>query len=310
MVSLLATFASALVALCLSGQGEPAPTLQAAPIASDADPQLTKELMRAEQDFWTATLHADAQSLDRIVGPEYTLRIADVPQGSLPRAIWMDNTLTKLHGETFELEHGAARRLADDLAAVGLRAKTKGTMDGRDLSGDFYLVDLWKKRGGTWQIIGRYSSPVGKPPQRANRPISQPADVDPALTDVLRPLEEELGRAALARFSDTKTVDRLVAPEFTLRMGDAPELSVPRASWGQPSGAYKMESLEERYHAARKLTDGLAAVSLILEQKAPRDDRDRSGEFYVVDIWKKHPNGWQLMARYSTPIGKTFDRSR
>jgi hypothetical protein len=29
-----------------------------------------------------------------------------------------------------------------------------------------------------------------------------------------------------------------------------------------------------------------------------------------VDIWKKHLDRWQIIARYSSPVGKTFDRSR
>jgi hypothetical protein len=36
--------------------------------------------------------------------------------------------------------------------------------------------------------------------------------------------------------------------------------------------------------------------------------RDRSGDFYVVDIWKQRGDRWQLIAHYSSPLGKTFDR--
>jgi hypothetical protein len=78
-------------------------------------------LQRAEQEFWNATLHTDAEALDRLGGPEYTLRIADVPDSSLPGAMWMENTLTKLKPESFDLQHVAARKLTDDLAAVSQR---------------------------------------------------------------------------------------------------------------------------------------------------------------------------------------------
>ena len=105
-------------------------------------------------------------------------------------------------------------------------------------------------------------------------------------------------------------MDRLVSPEFTQRVSDAPERSLPRALWGQPSGTYKVESIEERHHAARKLTDDLAVVSLLLTQQATFEGRDRSGDFYVVDIWKKSGDGWQMIARYSSPMGRRFDRMR
>jgi hypothetical protein len=93
-------------------------------------------------------------------------------------------------------------------------------------------------------------------------------------------------------------MERLVSPEFTQRVSDAPERSLPRALWGQPSGSYKIESIEGRHHAARKLADDLAVVSRLLTQQATFEGRDRSGDFYVVDIWKKSGEGWQMIARY------------
>jgi len=53
--------------------------------------------------------------------------------------------------------------------------------------------------------------------------------------------------------------------------------------------------LDERYHAARKLADNLAVVSLLLTQKATDEGRDRSGDFYLVDIWKKSGDQWQII---------------
>ena len=143
---------------------------------------------------------------------------------------------------------------------------------------------------------------------RQPRQLPPPTDVDPRLTEELRRLELELGEATLRGFKDTKSMERLVSPEFTQRVSDAPERSLPRSLWGQPSSAYKVESLEQRHHAARRLSEDLAVVSLLLIQKATFGGRDRSGDFYVVDIWKKGGGGWQLIARYSCPVGKTFDR--
>jgi hypothetical protein len=77
----------------------------------------------------------------------------------------------------------------------------------------------------------------------------------------------------------------------------------------QSTHSYKLESFDENYHAARKLTDNVAVVSLLLTQKATFAGRDRSGDFYLVDVWKKNGDSWQMIARYSTPIGKKFDRS-
>jgi Domain of unknown function (DUF4440) len=289
---------------CSAAQNQAEQSPSQLPPSTDIDPTLTEQFRQIEQQFADAILHKDSGALERFVGPEYALRISDVPQSSLPRAIWMDNSLHRLQAESVEQRDYAARKLTDDLAVVSVSWTYKGSMDGRDFSGDSYLVDLWKKHSGDWQIIGRYGCATGKPPDRPPLQLPPPADIDPALTEQFRQLEQELGEVALNGFKDTRTVERLVAPEFTLRMSDAPGRSIPRNLWGQPSSTYKIESLEERYHAARKLTDDLSVVSLLVTQKATVDGCDRSGDFYLVDIWRKRGDHWQMIARYSCPMQK------
>jgi hypothetical protein len=207
------------------------------PPPTDVDSTLTKQLGELEQRFGEAIVRRDAKILDSIVGGEYALRIADIPQASLPRRMWMANTLTRLVGESFELRNVAARKLADDLAVVSGVLQTKATSEGRDFSWTFYLVDFWKRNGGNWQIIARYSSPIGTPPERPKRPVPPPGDIDPQLTEQLRQLEQDIGAAARHGFSDTTAMQRLVAPEFTLRVSDARELhpqSEGHFCWSRP----------------------------------------------------------------------------
>jgi hypothetical protein len=258
-------------------------------------------MREAEQRFVDAIIRKDSAGLEHILAPDFTLRVADVPAGSLPRTIWMDNTLHRLKADSAGITHLAARRLAESIAAVSLIFEQKGMMGERDFSGINYLVDFWKQNGGSWQIVARYGSRVGKPPERENRTPPPPADIDPQLTDTLGQLERRLGDLALHGFKDTQAMQRLVDSTFTVRVADAPERSVPRAQWGQPTSAYKIESLDERFHAARRLSDDLAVVSLLLTQKASRDGQDRSGDFYVVDVWQRRVGQWKAIARYSSP---------
>jgi Domain of unknown function (DUF4440) len=278
-------------------------------LPADADPVLTNELTKVEQEFGESILRKDAQRLDQIVAPEFTLRISDYPDDSLPRAMWLHTALQELNSAGIELHHQAARKLADDLAVVTLLFTAgKTTMNGKDATGSSYLLDFWKKRVGRWQIIARYGSRLGNRPAPPALKLPPPGDRDPQLTDELRKFEQQLGEGAMHR--DTKTLDRLLAPAYALRLGDAPEMSVTRASWlnnvgPQAAHPYKLESFTEQYHAARRLNDDLAVVSLLLTQKATVDGRDRSGDFYEVDIWKRNGDMWQIMARYSTPVPKT-----
>jgi hypothetical protein len=281
---------------------------RALPAPPDVDQRLTPIMREMEQRFVDVIVRKDSATLERILAPEFTLRVADVPHGSLPRAMWMDNTLHRLKAESVELKHVAARRLAENVAAVSLIFDQKGRMGDRDFSGVNYLVDFWKQNEGSWQLVARYGSPVGKPPERENRTPPPPTDIDSQLTDTLGKLEQRLGDLAVHGYKDTQEMKRLVGSDFTLRVADAPERSLPRNQWGQSAGAYKIESLDERFHAARRLANDLAVVSVLLTQKASRDGQDRSGVFYVVDVWKDRGGQWQLIARYSSPQGKTFDR--
>lgn len=132
-------------------------------------------------------------------------------------------------------------------------------------------------------------------------------DSDSQLTGEFRLLEQQLGDAAM--HMDTKALERLVGADYALRIGDAPEESVPRASWmatlrPDSQHPYKMESFNQQYVAARKLSDNLMIVSLLHTQKATYSGGDRSGDFYLVDVWKKTGGDWQIIARYSTPVHK------
>jgi hypothetical protein len=283
-------------------------------VPTDVDPVLTIELTKAEQEFGETVRRKDIQRLEQIVAPEYTLRISDYPGDSLPRSMWMDTALHQLDAGSFDHQYDAARKLADDLAVVSL-VFTAGntTMGGQNATGNSYLVDFWKKRAGRWQIIARYGNRLGNRPAPGALKIPPPGDVDSQLTDELRKLEQQLGDAAVR--SDAKTLERLVGSEYALRLGDAPEVSVPRASWmanSRPDAPhpYKVESVNERFHAARKLDDHLAVVSFLLTQKGTVDGADRSGNFFEVDIWKKFQDQWQLIARYSTPVPKPSGNRR
>jgi hypothetical protein len=309
-VALFCALLIALAAFALQDQNKSSPPKLPPPI--DIDPALTEQFRQTEKQFCDAIVGKSAQVLENLVGEGYTLRIADIPESSLPRAIWMDNTLNRLKAESCDQSHLAARKLADEFAAVSVVWSTKGTTDGRDFSGNFYVVDFWKKSSGKWHIIARYSTPLAKPPDRGSRKPPPATDIDPQLTEQLRQFEQQLGEAAMHR--DTTVLERLVGSEYSLRLGDAPELSVPRTVWidnsrPQAPHPYRLESLEEHYHAARKLNDNLAVVSFLLTQKASVDGVDRSGDFYEVDIWKKTEGKWQIIARYSTPVPKTTGTS-
>jgi hypothetical protein len=292
--------------MAASGQSEQQPRQ---PVA-DTDAKLTDELRLVEWKIAEAIRRKDSKDIGRLVGSDFTFRESVAPSKSVPRSNWIRGVLVGSPSRSLQQRHQAARRLTDDVAVVSMSEIQEGRPTSSGVAEMFYLVDFWKRRGREWQLIARYSSPLNATSVRRDTENTEVADIDASLTESLRNLEEELREAALHGFEDTAAMDRLVATEFTQRVADAPERVLPREAWGQPSGRYKIESIAQRHYAARKVADDVAVMSLLLTQQASVAGRDRSGDFYVVDVWKRIDERWRLIARYSTPIGQMFDRSR
>ena len=132
-------------------QGQAGSAQRSLPPPTDIDAQFTEQLGQAEQQFCKAILNKDVRTLDSLVSPNFALRVADVPQGSLPRPVWIDSTLHRITGEHCEQHHVVARKLADDLAAVSLVWSQKGTSDRRDSAAT-----------SIWSIFGRRAAGIGR----------------------------------------------------------------------------------------------------------------------------------------------------
>lgn len=98
---------------------------------------------------------------------------------------------------------------------------------------------------------------------------------------------------------DLAALDRFLAPDYTLVIGNAPANIVSRAEWLSMIPRYVCTRFAYRDVQCRAL-DGLVLMSAIAEQQASVDGIDRSGRFFVTDIWRRHGDGWQVAARYST----------
>lgn len=91
---------------------------------------------------------------------------------------------------------------------------------------------------------------------------------------------------------DAAAIDRLLSADFELSSPDVAGGLMARADWLAGAAAAQpgdMDQLSVREHA------DLAIASYVWTNFAG----ERS---YVVDAWKKHGNGWQLLTRYQSPL--------
>jgi Domain of unknown function (DUF4440) len=123
---------------------------------------------------------------------------------------------------------------------------------------------------------------------------------DDALTAEFEALEHAWAEALVRQ--DRVALELFLAPDYALVVSAAPDRPVARDAWlAQAVGSYRIEHFRIERLRARLLADGLVAVSLLFEQRANVAGVDRSGVFFLTDIWRRGTARWEVVARYSAP---------
>jgi ketosteroid isomerase-like protein len=114
----------------------------------------TKDELTTLYDQWmTAIQQLDFETLDRIIGPEYTY--AATNHGRLTRQQWWD-TVPAYKIKSFELKAIDVREFGHAAVAVCQYAQ-EAIVRGEPRSGEFLITDTWVKRDGRWQVVARSS---------------------------------------------------------------------------------------------------------------------------------------------------------
>lgn len=99
---------------------------------------------------------------------------------------------------------------------------------------------------------------------------------------------------------DRSALEEILAPEFALIVSGRPRELFPRDAWLQAAlGGYTATAFRYRDMQVRVFTD-VAVVSSIGEQQATAFGQDRSGTFFLTDVWCRRNGTWQVIARYSS----------
>ena len=101
---------------------------------------------------------------------------------------------------------------------------------------------------------------------------------------------------------DRSALEALLAPDFALVVATAPHYQFDREDWIDLAvGTYRCIRFAYEHIQFHRLTDDIVAMSAIADFDATLGKQDRSGRFFVVDLWKRKGSGWQVSARYSSP---------
>lgn len=112
-------------------------------------------------------------------------------------------------------------------------------------------------------------------------------------------LESQL--AAAAQKSDSAKLQQMLTDDFEQWSPEPPGDPIPREDW---MAAYHPTSFSASQMAVRTFGN-VEIASFVLHQKGAFADKEASGDFFVVDVWKREGNTSRLASRYISRIGKT-----
>jgi len=123
-------------------------------------------------------------------------------------------------------------------------------------------------------------------------------------------LEQEFSSAIQRR--DHKALDeRFLDANYSLRISDDPARKISRQDWLSTLDFYLVKNWQMRDFELREFGN-VAITSLVLFQEAEVRGVDRSGDFFLTDVWVQNNVGahrldagnWRIAARYSSPARK------
>jgi len=121
------------------------------------------------------------------------------------------------------------------------------------------------------------------------------------MTDISAIIEDRSNRWMQAWVNqDCATLEDSLASDFALIVSAMPERRMDRALWLATCDTYRCTSFRSRDVQVRELAPGIAVMSSIAEQQAAMNGVDRSGAFFLTDVWRREADGlWRVCARYS-----------
>ncbi len=107
---------------------------------------------------------------------------------------------------------------------------------------------------------------------------------------------------------DRAALDAFLGPDFALIVSTAPTKPFERENWLETAvTAYVCTRFIYDNVHCRRISSDLVAMSAIADFDAAIGGVDRSGRYFVTDLWRRaesSAHGWQVCARYSSRPGE------
>lgn len=116
--------------------------------------------------------------------------------------------------------------------------------------------------------------------------------------------EDEWQRAIQQK--DQATLQRLMSEDFQVWTPAPPGEPIPREQWLQHAMAEKLGTFRIRQMAARAVNNTTVVVSFVLSETVEEAGKTHARDYFIVDLWQKKDENWQVTDRYLSQINVRF----
>ena len=223
-----------------------APLQQAAPSAgaSGANNGSEAELVLLTNAWIDAINTKNRSKLDELMAPDFVLHAWD-GSWQVERSRWLENLLQHIDIQAYS--HSAiVPRIYGDVAAVTSKwywRGMRGTAEKKPFEEHGYVVDVWERKRGRWQVISRTS-------------VVLPGQGEPTTVDSSR---RSLDKAA-AEEAFTQQIDPALQGFWTLNVEKSdfsgrPKPKMGQVNWGEHGWTFALVTADGRLYADGVATD-------------------------------------------------------
>jgi hypothetical protein len=124
---------------------------------------------KLEKRLGDAVVAHDRAALESLLGNDFELRTTRTGGELTLRDDWLEAATTTYRIRSYGINRLTVRQFGE-AAVVSFFCEQQATFQGKDIIGDFFIVDVWQRAGSDWKIAARYSSGPGIIPKSLANP--------------------------------------------------------------------------------------------------------------------------------------------
>jgi hypothetical protein len=120
------------------------------------------------------------------------------------------------------------------------------------------------------------------------------------LVSIFSDLESQLFKGLQG--NEEQSMDALLAEDFQLWTPTPPGDPVPRDDWRKQALAERLKAFSIRQMGASSVDENAVLVHFVLSKTVELGGKTSVQDYFVMDMWQKSDDKWQLRERYASPL--------